>query len=191
MILLIDNYDSFVYNLYQLVGTIRPDTIVIRNDKLTLSDIEAMAPEAIIISPGPGKPEDTGICLDAIRHFAGKIPIFGVCIGLQSICTAFGGVVTYASRLMHGKTSPVHYETDSVLFQGMPNPFPAARYHSLSASREDLPPELRVTAISEDEEIMALEHRTMPVYGVQFHPESILTPDGKKILENFFERIKN
>lgn len=190
MILLIDNYDSFVYNLYQLVGTIRPDTVVIRNDQLTITDIDKMAPEAIIISPGPGKPEDTGICLEAIRHFAGKIPIFGVCIGLQSICTAFGGVVTYASRLMHGKTSPVTYKAGSILFQGMPNPFPAARYHSLSASREDLPPELRVTAISDDGEIMALEHTTMPVYGVQFHPESILTPDGRKILENFLASIQ-
>ena len=190
MILLIDNYDSFVYNLFQLVGTIRPDTVVIRNDQLTIADIEKMAPEAIIISPGPGKPEDTGICLEAIRHFAGKIPIFGVCIGLQSICTAFGGVVTYASRLMHGKASPVTYEPDSVLFQGMPNPFPAARYHSLSASRQDLPPELRVTAVSDDGEIMALEHTTMPVYGVQFHPESILTPDGRKILENFLASIQ-
>ena len=176
MILLIDNYDSFVYNLYQLVGTIRPDTVVIRNDQLTIADIEKMAPDAIIISPGPGKPEDTGICLEAIRHFAGKIPIFGVCIGLQSICTAFGGVVTYASRLMHGKTSPVTYEAGSRLFQGMPNPFPAARYHSLSAS--------------DDGEIMALEHTTMPVYGVQFHPESILTPDGRKILENFLASIQ-
>ena len=190
MILLIDNYDSFVYNLYQLVGTIRPDTVVIRNDQLTIADIEKMAPEAIIISPGPGKPEDTGICLEAIRHFAGKIPIFGVCIGLQSICTAFGGVVTYASRLMHGKTSPVTYEPDSLLFQGMPNPFPVARYHSLSASRQSLPPELRVTAVSDDGEIMALEHTTMPVYGVQFHPESILTPDGRKILENFLASIQ-
>lgn len=190
MILLIDNYDSFVYNLYQLVGTIRPDTVVIRNDQLTIADIEKMAPDAIIISPGPGKPEDTGICLEAIRHFAGKIPIFGVCIGLQSICTAFGGVVTYASRLMHGKTSPVTYEAGSRLFQGMPNPFPAARYHSLSASRKDLPPELRVTAIYDDGEIMALEHTTMPVYGVQFHPESILTPDGRKILENFLASIQ-
>ena len=190
MILLIDNYDSFVYNLYQLVGTIRPDTVVIRNDQLTIAEIEKMAPEAIIISPGPGKPEDTGICLEAIRHFAGKIPIFGVCIGLQSICTAFGGVVTYASRLMHGKTSPVTYEAGSILFQGMPNPFPAARYHSLSASRENLPPELRVTAISDDGEIMALEHTTMPVYGLQFHPESILTPKGIDILRNVVESTR-
>ena len=190
MILLIDNYDSFVYNLYQLVGTIRPDTVVIRNDQLTITDIEKMMPEAIIISPGPGKPEDTGICLEAIRHFAGKIPIFGVCIGLQSICTAFGGVVTYASRLMHGKTSPVTYEAGSVLFQGMPNPFPAARYHSLAAKEETLPEELRVTAKSEDGEVMAVEHTKYPVFGVQFHPESVMTPDGKKMIENFLDSIR-
>ena len=136
MILLIDNYDSFVYNLYQLVGTIRPDTVVIRNDQLTIADIEKMAPDAIIISPGPGKPEDTGICLEAIRHFAGKIPIFGVCIGLQSICTAFGGVVTYASRLMHGKTSPVTYEAGSLLFR-------VCRIHFRQPDTTPCPPPVR------------------------------------------------
>lgn len=189
MILLIDNYDSFVYNLYQLAGSIRPDIKVVRNDALTLQDIEQMQPDAIIISPGPGRPEDTGICLDAIRYFAGKIPIFGVCIGLQAICTAFGGAVSYAKELMHGKTSLTTAEPDSILFQGIRQPFPVARYHSLSASRPDLPECLRITAETEDGEIMALEHKEFPVYGVQFHPESILTPDGRQILENFFQSL--
>lgn len=189
MILLIDNYDSFVYNLYQLIGSIRPDIQVVRNDAITLPEIEEMNPDAIIISPGPGKPEDTGICLEAIRYFAGKIPIFGVCIGLQSICTAFGGVVTYARELMHGKTSLVTADAGSLLFRGIPQPFPVARYHSLSASRADLPEVLRITAETEDGEIMALEHRVFPVYGVQFHPESILTPDGRAMVENFLHSI--
>lgn len=189
MILLIDNYDSFVYNLYQLLGGIRPDIEVIRNDACTIADIEAMAPEAIVLSPGPGRPIDAGICLEVIRHFSGTIPIFGVCLGMQSICEAFGGIVTYAKELMHGKTSLILAEPDSVLFAGMEEPFPAARYHSLSASDEGLPKELRVTARTGDGEIMALEHRTAPVFGVQFHPESIMTPNGETIMKNFLNSL--
>ena len=189
MILMIDNYDSFVYNLYQLIGSIRPDLKVIRNDACTLEEIEAMQPEALIISPGPGRPEDAGICIEAIRHFAGTLPILGVCLGHQSICEAFGGVVSYAKELMHGKSSPVTAETDAVLFQGIASPFQAARYHSLAALESKLPPVLRVTARTEDGEIMAVEHREFPIYGVQFHPESILTPQGRAIIENFLKTI--
>lgn len=185
MILLIDNYDSFVYNLYQLIGSLEPDLKVIRNDACTLEEIEAMAPSAIVISPGPGKPEDAGICIDVIRHFAGKIPIFGVCLGHQAICAAFGGTVTYAKCLMHGKTSVIRPERDSVLFKGMEHPIQIARYHSLAALPETLPPALRVTAVTDDGEVMAVEHSEYPIYGVQFHPESILTPEGEQIVKNF------
>lgn len=189
MILMIDNYDSFVYNLYQLLGAIRPDIRVIRNDACTIEDIEKMAPDAIVLSPGPGRPADAGICLEVIRHFTGRIPIFGVCLGMQAICEAFGGGVTYARELMHGKTSPVFTEPDSVLFAGMESPFPAARYHSLCASEDGLPKALRVTARTGDGEIMALEHKTAPVFGVQFHPESIMTPDGEAIARNFLNLL--
>ena len=189
MILMIDNYDSFVYNLYQLLGGMRPDIEVIRNDACTIADIEKMAPEAIILSPGPGRPKDAGICLEVIRCFTGAVPIFGVCLGMQSICEAFGGTVTYAKKLMHGKTSLITAEPDSILFAGMKSPFPAARYHSLAASDDGLPELLRVTARTEDGEIMALEHRNAPVCGVQFHPESIMTPDGAAIVQNFLNLL--
>ena len=185
MILLIDNYDSFSYNVYQLIAGIRPDVQVIRNDAMTCEEIETMAPDAIFISPGPGKPEDTGVCFEVIKKLGGKIPIFGICIGLQSIVTVFGGVVSYASRLMHGKSSLVYHADDSLLFAGMPNPFQAGRYHSLSAVPERLPDCLRVTATADDGEIMAVAHRTLPIFGVQFHPESILTPEGEIIIRNF------
>lgn len=190
MILIIDNYDSFVYNLYQLIGSIRPDLTVLRNDACTVEEIEEMAPEAIVISPGPGRPADAGICIDTILHFAGKIPILGVCLGHQAICEAFGGTVSYAGQLMHGKTSAIRTEADSVLFKNMQSPVQAARYHSLAAAPETLPEELRVTARTDDGEIMAVEHKTYPVYGVQFHPESIMTPQGKTIIQNFTDTIR-
>lgn len=185
MILLIDNYDSFSYNLYQLVGGINPDIRVIRNDELMLTDIEKLSPSHIIISPGPGRPADAGICESVIEHFKGSIPIFGVCLGHQAICETFGGVVGYAKRLMHGKMSMVKLDTSSRIFAGMDDIIQAARYHSLAADESSMPDILKITARTEDGEVMAVEHREYPVYGVQFHPESILTPDGRKILENF------
>lgn len=188
MILLIDNYDSFSYNLYQLIGSVNPDIQVVRNDEITLADIEKMKPEAIVLSPGPGKPADAGICIPVIKEFAGKIPILGVCLGHQSICEAFGGVVSYAKELKHGKQDEMIRTCDSVLLNGLTEKFPAARYHSLSAKEETLPPELIITAKSEDGEIMAVEHKEYPVYGVQFHPESVMTPDGRKMIENFLEK---
>lgn len=191
MILLIDNYDSFSYNLYQLIGSVEPDIKVIRNDAHTIEEIEAMKPEAIILSPGPGKPEDAGVCIEAIKYFTGKLPIFGVCLGHQAICEAFGGTVSYAKELMHGKQSKVYQGGISPLFRGLGPEFKAARYHSLAARAEDFPEALKVTAESDDGEIMALEHREYPVFGVQFHPESVMTPDGKKMIENFMEVVRN
>lgn len=185
MVLLIDNYDSFSYNLYQLIGMLQPDIRVIRNDELTTDEIEALAPEHIILSPGPGRPADAGICESVIAHFKGRIPILGVCLGHQAIWEAFGGTIGYAKRLMHGKMSVVNLDTDSPIFRGMDKKIEAARYHSLAADEKTLPACLRVIAETEDGEIMAVEHRDYPVYGVQFHPESILTPDGKEIVENF------
>ena len=191
MILLIDNYDSFSYNLYQLIGSVEPDIKVIRNDAYTIEEIEAMKPEAIILSPGPGKPEDAGVCIEAIKYFTGKLPIFGVCLGHQAICEAFGGTVSYAKELMHGKQSKVYQGGVSPLFRGMGPEFKAARYHSLAARAEDFPEVLKVTAESDDGEIMALEHKEYPIFGVQFHPESVMTPDGKKMIENFMEVVRN
>lgn len=186
MILLIDNYDSFSYNLYQLAGGIRPDIEVVRNDAYTVGEIDAMQPEAIIISPGPGKPADAGVCEEVIRKLGGKYPILGVCLGHQAICEAFGGVVSYAKELVHGKAHAVSIDRESALFRGLPGKIMAARYHSLAAVRETLPAALRITAETEDGEVMAVEHRDYPIYGLQFHPESIMTPDGRHILENFF-----
>lgn len=186
MILLIDNYDSFSFNLYQLIGTIDPNVKVVRNDGITLAEIVVQRPGHIVISPGPGRPRDAGICEDLIASFAGKIPILGVCLGHQGICEAFGAVVSYAKHLMHGKASPIHLDRTCPLFAGLPETISGARYHSLSALEETLPETLLVTARSDDGEIMGVRHRDYDVYGVQFHPESILTPDGKKILENFF-----
>lgn len=190
MILLIDNYDSFSYNLYQLVGSVEPDIVVIRNDECKIEEIERMDPQAIILSPGPGRPAQAGICIPAIRHFAGKIPILGVCLGHQAICEAFGGKVSYARELMHGKQKEIRQIGESRLFAGMDPVFPAARYHSLAAERETLPKELKVTAVSEDGEVMAVEHETYPVFGVQFHPESVMTPDGNVMIKNFMEVVK-
>ena len=190
MIVLIDNYDSFSYNLYQLIGSVEPDVKVVRNDAYTVEEIEVMKPEAIILSPGPGKPSDAGICIEAIRYFAGKVPVFGVCLGHQAICEAFGGTVSYAKELMHGKQKEIHQIGENQLFQGRPGTFPAARYHSLAALKEKLPEELKVTAESEDGEVMAVEHTKYPIYGVQFHPESVMTPDGKIMIENFIDVVR-
>ena len=187
MILLIDNYDSFSYNLYQLIGSVDPDIQVVRNDEVTLDEIETLSPKAIVLSPGPGRPKEAGICIPVIKRFAGKIPILGVCLGHQSICEAFGGVVSYAKELKHGKRDVIHQCNTNVLFNGLTESFSAARYHSLAAMEESLPKELVVTARAEDGEIMAVEHKEYPVYGVQFHPESVMTPDGRKMIENFLE----
>jgi anthranilate synthase/aminodeoxychorismate synthase-like glutamine amidotransferase len=186
MILVIDNYDSFTYNIVQQMGEIGADLRVIRNDRATLDDIRMMRPEKIVISPGPGKPDDGGVSLDVIRELGGEVPILGVCLGHQCIGQAYGGVVTRAGRLMHGKTSMV-YHRDDVLFQGVPSPFEATRYHSLIVEEDTLPDALVVTAFTEQGEIMGLRHREFPVFGVQFHPESILTGFGPRILRNFLE----
>ena len=185
MILLIDNYDSFSYNLYQLIGAVEPDIKVVRNDECTLEEIAKMKPEAIILSPGPGRPEDAGICIPVIKEFAGKIPILGVCLGHQSICEAFGGTVSYAKELMHGKKKLMYKTGESQLFKGLPDTFAAARYHSLAVSAEDLPDCLDVLATTEDGEIMAMQHKKYPVIGLQFHPESVYTEHGKRMMENF------
>ena len=187
MILLIDNYDSFSYNLYQLVGSIDPDIKVIRNDAMTVSDIQELSPSSIIISPGPGRPEDAGICVDVVKTLAGKIPILGVCLGHQAICQAYGATVSYAKQLMHGKQSMASLASGSPLFAGCPDTIPVARYHSLAAVRDTIPACLKVTAETKDGEVMAVEHITDRVYGLQFHPESILTPDGETILRNFLK----
>ncbi|MGN0379706.1 MAG: anthranilate synthase component II [Butyrivibrio sp.] len=187
MILLIDNYDSFSYNLYQLIGSVRADIKVIRNDELTLDEIDELDVDYIFLSPGPKRPEDAGVCIDVVKKYAGKIPIMGVCLGHQAICTAFGGVVSYAKELMHGKTSIAAIDNECAVFKDMPDKIRVARYHSLAALRDRLPACLRVTAETEDGEVMAVEHTKYPVYGIQFHPESVLTPDGKKIIENFLK----
>ncbi len=189
MILLIDNYDSFSYNLVQYIGSIRPDIRVIRNDACTVEEIEAMHPEAIIISPGPGRPADAGICIEVIRSLKGKVPMLGVCLGHQAICEAFHGVVSYAKELMHGKTSMAELSMDCPIFQGLPKSIQVARYHSLAALEESLPEELVVTARTPDGEIMAVMHKTYPIYGLQFHPESVLTPQGLQIIQNFLNML--
>ncbi|MCD7920512.1 MAG: aminodeoxychorismate/anthranilate synthase component II [Clostridiales bacterium] len=187
MILLIDNYDSFSYNLYQLIGGIDPDIQVVRNDQITLEEIAALSPSHIVLSPGPGRPKDAGICEEAALRFAGKIPILGVCLGHQAICEAFGGTVSYAKELMHGKQSRAALDPACPLFRGCGETEPVARYHSLSAVEGSLPSCLRVTARTEDGEVMAVQHTAYPVFGLQFHPESILTPCGKIILQNFIQ----
>ena len=186
MILLIDNYDSFVYNLYQLIGSFRPDIQVVRNREITLEEIQRLNPEAVFLSPGPGRPEDSGVCLDVIQNL--NKPIFGVCLGHQAICQTFGGTVTYAKELMHGKSSLVIPDPASRLLHGM-EPFTAARYHSLAAPEDLLPDCLMVSARTDDGEVMAVEHKEKPIFGVQFHPESILTPRGGRIIQNFFTLI--
>ena len=185
MILLIDNYDSFSYNLYQLIGEINPDIKVIRNDEMTVEEIRNLHPSHIILSPGPGRPEDAGITMEAAKVLGKEIPTLGVCLGHQAICAAFGAAVTYAKELMHGKQSDVKFDLTCPLFQGCPKIAPVARYHSLAADADTMPEELKITAVTTDGEIMAVQHREYLIYGVQFHPESIMTPDGKKMLENF------
>lgn len=190
MILLIDNYDSFSYNVFQLVGSVESDIKVIRNDDCTVEEIEAMNPAAIVISPGPGKPSDAGVCIDVIKYFAGKVPILGICLGHQAICEAFGATVSYAKELMHGKKKEMIQMNDSKIFKGLPERFSAARYHSLAAIEETMPDCLKITARCEDGEIMAIEHVDMPIFGLQFHPESVMTPDGRIMIENFMKEVK-
>lgn len=185
MILLIDNYDSFSYNLYQLIGSITPDVKVIRNDEMSVREIEALAPSHIVLSPGPGRPGEAGVCGAAVRALGGKIPLLGVCLGLQVIYEAYGGTVSYAAELMHGKRSRIILDGECELFSGLPDTFEAARYHSLSAVRETMPEELVETARASDGEIMAVSHKKYKVFGVQFHPESIMTQGGGAIIENF------
>lgn len=184
MLLMIDNYDSFTYNIVQYFGQLGEQVEVHRNDAISLEQIEARQPQRLVISPGPCSPEEAGISVAVIKHFAGRIPILGVCLGHQAIGAAFGGVVTRSVSLMHGKTSPIHH-TGQELFYGLPNPFHATRYHSLIVERDTLPSCLEVTAWVENGEIMGLRHRSLPVWGVQFHPESILTEGGINVLQNF------
>ncbi|WP_366922732.1 aminodeoxychorismate/anthranilate synthase component II [Metallumcola ferriviriculae] len=186
MILMIDNYDSFVFNLVQYLGELRQEVKVVRNDRINLSQIEVMAPERIILSPGPCSPDEAGISLELVRYFAGKLPILGVCLGHQAIVQAFGGKVVRADRQMHGKTSEIIHQGHPLL-SGLPNPFIAARYHSLIVERCSVPDCLEIIAETERKEIMALAHRDFPVVGVQFHPEAILTQGGHKLLQNFLE----
>lgn len=185
MILLIDNYDSFSYNLYQLIGEINPDIKVIRNDEMTIEEIKNLKPDRIILSPGPGRPEDAGIIMEVAKTLGREIPILGVCLGHQAICAAYGATVTYAKELMHGKQSEVTFDKKCPLFKGCPEKALVARYHSLAADKNTIPEELKITAITAEGEVMAVQHKKYPVYGMQFHPESIMTPDGKQMLENF------
>jgi anthranilate synthase/aminodeoxychorismate synthase-like glutamine amidotransferase len=188
MLLLIDNYDSFTYNLYQYLGELGAEVEVVRNDQVTLEDIEAMAPERIIISPGPGNPDEAGISKDVIRRFAGKVPIFGVCLGHQCIGEVFGGIVEGAGEILHGKVSQITHDGRGV-FAGIASPISATRYHSLAIRPDSVPAVLEVSARSESGVIMGVRHRTLIVEGVLFHPESILTPDGHQILRNFLAMI--
>lgn len=190
MILMIDNYDSFTYNLVQYLQMIGSEVKVLRNDAVTVAEAADMSPEGIVISPGPGKPENAGITVPLIRELSGKIPILGVCLGHQGIAKAFGGQVIKAKNIMHGKTSMVTSDGESI-FRGVPNPFEAMRYHSLVASREHLPQCLMITAESEDGEIMGIRHREHLTEGIQFHPESIMTRVGKRLLRNFVRNVKN
>jgi anthranilate synthase/aminodeoxychorismate synthase-like glutamine amidotransferase len=184
MILVLDNYDSFTYNLVQYFGELGAELVVRRNDRTTIDEVEQLRPEKICISPGPGTPDEAGISNDLIRHFGRRIPVLGVCLGHQCIGQVYGGEVVRADRIMHGKTSPILHEGDGV-FRGLPIPFEATRYHSLIVRRETLPDELEVVAETSEHEIMGLRHRKHPVHGVQFHPESIMTGEGKKLLANF------
>ena len=221
MILLIDNYDSFSYNLYQMIGEIaqggdteqkeqtgqtgqtlrsggensmdaalRPPLLVIRNDEKTVEEIDALNPDGIILSPGPGRPEDAGVCIEVVEKLGGKYPILGVCLGHQSICKAYGAVVSYAKELMHGKQSDADVDVNCMLFQGCSPRMKVGRYHSLAAVEETMPDCLEIIARTDDGEIMAVRHKEYEVYGLQFHPESILTPEGKKMLENWFESTR-
>jgi len=191
MVLLIDNYDSFSYNLYQVIGAIEPDIKVIRNDEISVDEIKRLAPSRLVISPGPGKPSDAGICIGAIKRLYSSMPILGICLGHQAIYEAFGGTVSYASRLMHGKSSQVNLDLENDLFKGLPPVISAARYHSLACIESTLPGALKITARTDVGEIMAVCHKEYPVYGVQFHPGSILTPDGGLLLRIFYLYASN
>jgi anthranilate synthase component 2 len=184
MLLMIDNYDSFTYNLVQYLGELGQDVKVVRNDEMSVDQIEALAPERIVVSPGPCTPNEAGVSLDVIRHFAGRVPILGVCLGHQAIGQAYGGHIVHAKTLMHGKVSQIHHRGKGV-FAGLPSPYPATRYHSLAIERDSCPAELEITAWTEDGEIMGVRHRSLAVEGVQFHPESILTEHGHDLLRNF------
>ena len=190
MLLMIDNYDSFTYNLVQYFGELGEEVLVFRNDRISIAEIEELKPARIVVSPGPCSPEEAGISVAAIRHFAGKVPLLGVCLGHQSIGAAFGGRIVRSGYLMHGKTSPIHHDGKG-LFTGLPDPFAATRYHSLIVERESLPECLEVTAWVEEGEIMGLRHRELPLWGVQFHPESILTEGGMDLLRNFLEMTRS
>ncbi len=187
MLLMIDNYDSFTYNLVQYLGELGQEVVVYRNDAITLEDIERLRPERIVVSPGPCTPSEAGVSVPLIQRFAGRIPILGVCLGHQSIGQALGGKIVHAKQVMHGKTSPIHHTATGV-FQGIPQDFAATRYHSLVIERESLPGDLEITAWTEDGEIMGVRHKTYPLEGVQFHPESILTEHGHALLANFVNR---
>ncbi len=188
MILLIDNYDSFSYNLYQLIGEIDSDIKVIRNDEMTMEEIRKLSPDRIILSPGPGRPEDAGIIVEAARTLGKEIPTLGVCLGHQAICMAFGATITYAKELMHGKQSEVEFDNECLIFSDCPKKAPVARYHSLAAQQDTIPDCLKITAVTTDGEVMAVQHKDYPIYGVQFHPESIMTPDGKTMLKSFIKK---
>lgn len=185
MILLIDNYDSFSYNLYQLIGSINPDIKVIRNDEMTVDEIKILDPEYIILSPGPKRPQDAGVCIEVAREFGDTNRVLGVCLGHQSICEAYGATITYAKELMHGKQSVCEVDNNDELFAGLPNEVTVARYHSLAADESTMPECLKVIARTDDGEIMAVKHKSKNIWGVQFHPESIMTPDGMVMLKNF------
>ncbi len=191
-VLIIDNYDSFVYNLYQAIGELGADPVVHRNDAITMKEVRGLGPDAVVLSPGPGHPanaRDFGVCGDILRELAPTTPTLGVCLGHQGIATAYGGKVDHASRVLHGKTSVVRHDGRTI-FEGLPNPIVAGRYHSLAIDRGSLPHELEVSATADDGEIMAVRHRRHPIEGVQFHPESILTPDGPALLRNFLDGVK-
>lgn len=188
MILLIDNYDSFTFNLYQYIGTFSDEIKVVRNDKITIEEIRAMHPERIVLSPGPKNPDEAGICMDVVKEFYDKIPILGICLGHQCIGQALGGTVSYAKQLFHGKQSSIEHDGSSI-FTGIDTPIKVARYHSLAVQSEDLPECLRVLARTADGEIMAMRHKDYPVVGLQFHPESIYTEHGKRMVENFVNGV--
>jgi anthranilate synthase/aminodeoxychorismate synthase-like glutamine amidotransferase len=186
MLLVIDNYDSFTYNLVQYFGELGADPVVKRNDAVSVDEVEKMAPERIVISPGPGSPKDAGISMELIRRMGSRVPLLGVCLGHQCIGEVYGGKVVRAGRLMHGKTSPIRHDAKGV-FRGLPNPFEATRYHSLIVEKSSVPDDLEISADTAEGEIMGLRHREYPVHGVQFHPESILSKEGKDLLANFLE----
>ncbi|WML57040.1 aminodeoxychorismate/anthranilate synthase component II [Neobacillus sp. PS2-9] len=190
MIFMIDNYDSFTFNLVQYLGELGEELVVKRNNQTTIEEIGNLSPEFLMVSPGPCSPNEAGISLDAIKFFGGKIPIFGVCLGQQAIAQAFGGQVVQAERLMHGKTSDMYHDGKTI-FQGLPNPFPATRYHSLIVKRETLPDCFEISSWTKEGEIMAIRHKDLPIEGVQFHPESIMTTCGKELLQNFVNYYKH